>query len=549
MKINKLVGAAAAVLTASLVLTACGASDKPKESETPSASEGTDKPSGSGATFQIAYNADGGHQAWVDAVTNSIKNTLEIDASGAPYPTFGDFRTEITEQKIQTGFRTGWQADYPSLYNFLGPLYGTGAGSNDGRYSSEEFDAAINAGLQATDLASANAEFDKAQEVLLKDLPAIPLWYANVNGGWSKDIENVVFGWNSVPLYYAITKADGSAVTANGTEPANGLIPTMTNEVGGGRIMDLVFTGLVTYNAEGETQNEIAESITSDDNVTWTIKIKGDKKFTNGEAITAKSFVDAWNWGAALNNKQLNSYFFENIKGFSWDENVEAMEGLEVVSDTEFKVTLNGPQADYPLSLGYTAFVPLPSVAYDDIAAFGKAPIGNGPYTIVDGSWKKDVSIDLVPNADYNGNLKAANSGINFVFYDSYDTAYNDLLSDNLDVIDGIPDSAFTTYEEQLEGRAVNQPAAIFQSFTIPERLDHFGMDEEGQLRRAAISMSIDRELITDKIFAGTRTPAKDFTSPVIAGWNDSLAGVDVLSYNPEEAKKLWAQANEISPW
>lgn len=548
MKINKLVGTAAAVLTASLVLTACGASDKPKEeTEKPSASEGTGKPSDS--SFQIAYNADGGHQAWVDAVTNSVKNTLGIEASGAPYPTFAEFRSDITDQKIQTGFRTGWQADYPSLYNFLGPLYGTGAGSNDGRYSSEEFDAAINEGLQAADIDAANAAFDKAQEVLLKDLPAIPLWYANVNGGWSKNVDNVVFGWNSVPLYYAITKADGSVVSANGTEPANGLIPTMTNEVGGGRIMDLIFVGLVSYTADGEIQNEIAESITSDDNTTWTIKIKGDQKFSNGEAITAKSFVDAWNWGANLGNAQLNSYFFENIKGFSWDENVEAMEGLEVVSDTEFKVTLNGPQADFPLSLGYTAFVPLPSVAFDDMAAFGKAPIGNGPYAIVEGSWKKDVSIDLVPNPDYAGPLKAANAGIKFTFYDSYDTAYNDLLSDNLDVIDGIPDSAFTTYEDQLEGRAVNQPAAIFQSFTIPERLDHFGMDEEGKLRRAAISMSIDRELITEKIFAGTRTPAKDFTSPVIAGWSDSLAGVDVLSYNPEEAKKLWEQANEINPW
>ncbi|HQC43463.1 MAG TPA: hypothetical protein PLV91_08335, partial [Verrucomicrobiota bacterium] len=36
-------------------------------------------------TFQISYNADGGHQTWVDAVANSIKNTLGIDASGNPY--------------------------------------------------------------------------------------------------------------------------------------------------------------------------------------------------------------------------------------------------------------------------------------------------------------------------------------------------------------------------------------------------------------------------------------------------------------------------------
>ena len=32
-------------------------------------------------------------------------------------------------------FRTGWQTDYPSIENFLEPLYATGASANDGRWS------------------------------------------------------------------------------------------------------------------------------------------------------------------------------------------------------------------------------------------------------------------------------------------------------------------------------------------------------------------------------------------------------------------------------
>ena len=46
----------------------------------------------------------------------------------------------------------------------------------------------------------------KAQEILFKDLPAIPLWYSNVTGGSSATVTNVVFGWNSQPLYYEISK-------------------------------------------------------------------------------------------------------------------------------------------------------------------------------------------------------------------------------------------------------------------------------------------------------------------------------------------------------
>ena len=157
-------------------------------------------------SFQIAYNADGGHAEWVDAVSNSIKNTLGIDASGAPYPTFAEARTAITDRSIQTAFRTGWQADYPGLFNFLGPLYATNASSNDGDYSNPDFDKLLQEGSSTADSATANEDFQKAQEILLKDLPAIPLWYSNVTGGYGENVQNVEFSWNSVPLYYEITK-------------------------------------------------------------------------------------------------------------------------------------------------------------------------------------------------------------------------------------------------------------------------------------------------------------------------------------------------------
>jgi oligopeptide transport system substrate-binding protein len=103
-------------------------------------------------------------------------------------------------------FRSGWQADYPSLYNFLSPLYQTGAGSNYGRYTSTEFDGLLSEGAAATSADDATADFQKAQEVLFQDLPVVPLWYSNVTGVWADTVSNVEFGWNSVPLFYEVTK-------------------------------------------------------------------------------------------------------------------------------------------------------------------------------------------------------------------------------------------------------------------------------------------------------------------------------------------------------
>lgn len=345
--------------------------------------------------------------------------------------------------------------------------------------------------------------------------------------------------------------ADGGGtgiVTANGSEPQNPLIPTNTNEVGGGRIVESIFAGLVSYDENGAPHNEIAESIETDDATTYTIKIRPDWTFTNGEKVTAQSFVDAWQYGALASNAQLNASWFENIEGFSADAD-SPLTGLTVIDDTTFTVTLTSPVADFPLRLGYSAYYPLPSVAYDDMEAFGQNPIGNGPYKLDgDSAWKHNESIALVPNPDYKGNRVPKNGGVTFKFYAQQEAAYADLVAGNLDVLDAVPPSAQATFQEDLEDRAVNQPAAIFQSFTIPARLPHFS-GKEGELRRAAISHAINRAEITEVIFNGTRTPASDFTSPVIDGWSDTVPGSDVLDYDPVKAKELWAQADAISPW
>ncbi|MFT4305327.1 MAG: ABC transporter substrate-binding protein [Microbacterium sp.] len=342
--------------------------------------------------------------------------------------------------------------------------------------------------------------------------------------------------------------SDSAIITTNGSEPQNPLVPTNTNETGGGKIIDEIFAGLEYYDADGNPVLDMADSITTDDPQHLTVTLKQGEKFTNGEEVTADSFIDAWNYGAKLSNNQLNSYFFEDIEGFSYDEDSD-LTGLQKVDDYTFTIALNKPASDFALRLGYSAFYPLPSVAYDDMDAFGEAPIGNGPYKLAsDDAWQHDVQIDLLKNDDYTGGRQAQNGGLTFTFYASEDAAYADLLAGNVDVIDGVPSSALATFESDLGDRAVNQPAAIFQSFTIPDSLAHFS-GEEGQLRRQAISMAIDRDTITDTIFQGTRTPASDFTSPVIAGWSDSLTGAEVLTYNPDEAKALWAQADAISPW
>ena len=332
-------------------------------------------------------------------------------------------------------------------------------------------------------------------------------------------------------------------VTSSSVEPQNPLIPADTNEVGGGNIIDQIFAGLVYYDAEGEVQNEVAESIETEDNQNYTVKIKEGQVFSDGSPVTAANFVDSWNY--AVENSLLSAYFFEPIKGYS-EEGGQAMEGLQVVDDQTFTIELNQPEADFQQRLGYSAFYPMHESAFDDIDAYGETPIGNGPYQLEE--WNHNQNALVVPNPEYTGDRTPQNDGVDFVFYAQQDAAYADLLSGNLDVLDQIPDTAFASYQDELGDRYANDPAAIFQSFTIPMEAEHFS-GEEGALRRQALSLAINREEITDTIFQGTRTPATDFTSPVIPGHADDLAGADLLTYDPERAQELWAQADEIAPF
>ncbi len=70
-----------------------------------------------------------------------------------------------------------WHADYPGPNDFLGVLLRTGSSSNPGRWSSAEFDAAIDDALAVADPAAQRAAFDRAEAIVQRDVPVVPVLY------------------------------------------------------------------------------------------------------------------------------------------------------------------------------------------------------------------------------------------------------------------------------------------------------------------------------------------------------------------------------------
>jgi ABC-type oligopeptide transport system substrate-binding subunit len=75
-----------------------------------------------------------------------------------------------------------WVADYPGRNDFLGVLLGSGATNNYGAWSSSEFDAAIAEAGAAVDPATAGAAYDRAEDIVQRDAPVVPVSYGT---GWA----------------------------------------------------------------------------------------------------------------------------------------------------------------------------------------------------------------------------------------------------------------------------------------------------------------------------------------------------------------------------
>jgi ABC-type oligopeptide transport system substrate-binding subunit len=91
--------------------------------------------------------------------------------------------------------------DYPSPQNYLEPLYSTSAlppgGANLSFYSNPVFDQLVGEGDQAQSNAEAIAKYNQAEDVLLEDMPIIPMFFQVEQSVFSEHVSDVtvdIFG-------------------------------------------------------------------------------------------------------------------------------------------------------------------------------------------------------------------------------------------------------------------------------------------------------------------------------------------------------------------
>lgn len=352
----------------------------------------------------------------------------------------------------------------------------------------------------------------------------------------------------------ALTLAGCSASTSDTEDPADAdpirfaveqpdsLVPG--NQFASYNILIAMFSPLTAVDDDGEITEVAAESVESDDAKLWTITLRDGWTFHDGTPVTAQDYVDTWNYAAYGPNAWVNGAQLAGVVGYADLNPGEAAEptattlsGLTVVDDLTFTVELNAPDRQFPLQLtaGQTGLYPLPSAALDDLAAWEEAPVGNGPFALVDG-WSPTDPIDAVAYDDYAGTAPTINA-VTFVPYLDTATAYTDALANEVDIV-------------AIAGSQVAQARTDFGDHVY--ELDAPGVDFLGfdltdprfadPRIRQAISMAIDREAINEAIFGGSQVPATSLTAPSMPGDPEGVCG-EFCEFDPEAAKALLEEA------
>ena len=264
--------------------------------------------------------------------------------------------------------------------------------------------------------------------------------------------------------------------------------------------------------------------------------------------MTAQTFVDTWNFTANGGNGQQLGFVFGpsqlNVEGYDAVSDAKStdgkMSGLKATSPTTIEMTLVAPigQTLFENYVAGPQILPMPSVAFKDIAAFNKQPIGNGPYMLKE-PWST-TGATLVRNPDYAYTPGKADQ-IDFRFYADTNALWADLQANNLDVTAHLPQAALATAATVLGDRFINETALSFSYEAYPTQVEAF----KNRDVRVALAKAVDWTEISKKVYFDTRTTAKSFGPPTVAGGGLDVCGDD-CTYDPAAAKALLEKAGGI---
>ena len=306
---------------------------------------------------------------------------------------------------------------------------------------------------------------------------------------------------------------------ANASEPES-LDPQLVHTLPGMRVINDLFDGLIHRDPAGKIVSGQASSWTTSANgLIWTFTLR-ESQWSDGKPVTAGDFVRAWRRAVDPATASPYAWYLEImaitnasaiVNGLIKSENL----GVSAPDNQTFRVQLEHPRPSLPQMLVMPVLYPIPPGALEIYGREWTTPknlVTNGPYRLKD--WIINEKITLQANSRHPDYNSLAINTVSYLTVPSSNSAYNRYRSGELDMTLNIPDNFYqklkttkaselhTTHMLGTEYLAFNTRRSPFNDSRV----------------RQALSLAVDRELITSNILGEGQIPAYNFTPEYMQG-------------------------------
>ena len=331
----------------------------------------------------------------------------------------------------------------------------------------------------------------------------------------------------------------------NGAEPQS-VDPHRTEGVPGSNIGRDLFEGLISEAPDGTVIGGAAESWqVSDDGRTYTFALRRDARWSNGDPVTAQDFV--YSLRRSLDPATLSRYTFilnpiVNAEAAAAGRLPTADIGVRAVDTHTLEIELVNSTPYFLGLLTHSASYPVhpPSIeAHGDQYARPGNLVSNGAYQLDE--WVVQSHVKLVRNPWYWDNDETTIDEVWYYPTEDQTAELSRYRAGELDLTNSIPKRQLRWIRENLPDELVVAPylGAYYYGFNMTQP----PFEGSPELRRA-LTLAVDREIITGQITAAGEVPSYGWVPPVQSYTGQQMPEAAwTQEQRIEEARRLYALA------